>query len=70
MARRPRIVKAVRFYVRTGRGTGVSVGIIGAIVLGVLIAAMWALAALIIAAVFAVAAIGYLSRPAWLRRRR
>jgi hypothetical protein len=55
----------MRFYLRTGRG--VSVGIIGGLVLLILLAATVFWVAVIVAAVFAVAAVAYTARWVWLR---
>jgi hypothetical protein len=59
----------VRFYFRTRSG-GVSVGIIGALVLLVLVAALWFYVAITVVAVLALAGIGYVARGMWQWARR
>jgi hypothetical protein len=59
----------VRFYFRTRAG-GVSVGIIGALVLLVLVAALWFYIALAVVAVLVLAGIAYAARAVWQRARR
>jgi hypothetical protein len=60
----------VRLYVRGGRGWGVSVGIVGALVLGLLVAALWFYIALAVAAVLVLAGVAYAARAVWQRARR
>jgi hypothetical protein len=45
----------VRFYLRTGQGSGVSVGIVGALILLIVMAALWFWVAAIVAAVVVLA---------------
>jgi len=48
----------VKFYLRTGRGTGVSVGIVGALVLGILVATTVFWLAVIVVAILVLAGVG------------
>ena len=57
----------MRFYFRTSRSTGVSVGLVGGLVLGVLLAAAWFSLAVLVVASFA-AALLYTAGRALLRR--
>jgi hypothetical protein len=60
----------VRFYVRGGSGWGVSVGLLGGLVLLVLVAALWFWLAVIVAAVIVLTALWLLARAliaAWRR---
>jgi hypothetical protein len=57
----------MRFHVRTSENTGVSVGIVGAFVLGVLLATVWFYLALFVAAVLVV--YGLYAGGRWLLRR-
>jgi hypothetical protein len=59
----------VRVYLRGRRG-GVSVGVVGALVLGVLLAAAWFWLAVVIAAVAVVAVLGLFARALIARWRR
>ena len=60
----------MRFYFRTSRSTGVSVGLVGAVVLGVLLATTVFWLAVIVAAVLVVAGMYVVARGTWQRRRR
>jgi hypothetical protein len=57
----------VRFYFRTSRSTGVSVGIVGAVVLGILLAATVFWVAVIVGALLIVA--GACAGALWVWRR-
>jgi uncharacterized membrane-anchored protein len=60
----------VRVYVRGGSGWGVSVGLVGALVFGLLALVLWFYVALVVVAVLVLAGIGYAVTGVWRRTRR
>jgi hypothetical protein len=59
----------LRFYFRTRTG-GVSVGVIGAVLLGIAVATVWFYVALVVVPILVLAGIGYIARGMWQWARR